>query len=71
MRLALAPRWHSVVHEEADFWRPSIVVPRGTLRISVGGGQPAYTQSVSIVVNVTSEASSEAACSRGLYAAPA
>jgi len=68
VRLALAPRWHAAVHAGPDFWRPSIVVPRGALRISVGGGQPAHAQSLSVVVNVTSEAP-EASCPHGLYAA--
>ena len=46
--LELTPKYFSVVKDEGNssFWEPSIAVEAGELELSVGGGQPDFTDSV-------------------------
>ena len=48
VELVVAPKYFSVVKDEGNssFWHPQIVVEAGDLELSVGGGQPDFTDGV-------------------------
>ena len=56
VQLAVKPNTYSVVYPNPDVYKDSRQVEKGSIELSVGGGQPDYVKVLKRVVNITGSA---------------